>query len=232
MPKKTETTTDSLSGASSHGREGILYAPFVSEDIITQSMGPNLSRANQGKALYPLICQNDQDKALLEQYRQNMIKEFTQMDVFGIKLKQLISEGHTLEQIREGNGPEIFDKAMVKSHQFKRMIDVLGRMEIRSNEGHQELTKLLPEKHKLYITGHGGPGLSYLAADAECKTGMVTAEELALQLSEGALHPAFHDFRANACYSADTRLPTSFNSKKLKQAAKPDILRTGGGFVS
>jgi len=203
---------------------GVMYASFASEDIISQAMGRNLSRDKKGKKLYPLIAANNKDKSEIEASRQQKISYFTKKgNQFPQEVQDMQAASKmSVDQIRKAMGAADYDKAILDGKNFLRQADIFKRMEILSNEGGKELTKLKNKKHKLYIIGHGGPGLNMLAADEDCKIGMMDASGLAEQLSNGGLDKKFSDIRAVSCYSADTRDPKSFKSKDLAAAAKPD----------
>lgn len=206
-----------------------MYAPFASEDMVQQALGRNLSRDTNNKPLYPLVARNDQDRDALEQWRQQKSAYFSQRaQPFEQTVQQMQSQ-HNLSraQIRNMMGAQDFDKAQAASQRFRQQSDILRRLEIRSNENGQELSKLRLDQHKLYIIGHGGPGMNILAADEECQQGMASAVEVAAQLATGKLDKAFGDIRVVACYSADTREPTSFHARDLARAAKPDATRSG-----
>lgn len=224
----TGVTTSNLSMSPSQAKQGSIYAPFAAEDIIIQSLGKNLSRANQGKDLYPVISRNNGEKVLLEQYRNERIHHLSKLAKFDGEINNIMQQtGATREQIRQQMGPTEFDKLVNANLQIKQQIDVLKRLDIQSNEGQGQLSKLQANKDKLYIIGHGGAGMNILAADQACAKGMVTAGDLAKQLSEGGLSKSFSDIRVTACYSADTTSPKSFHDKDLQRAAQPVTQRTG-----
>ncbi|WP_141233178.1 hypothetical protein [Pseudomonas sp. Irchel 3E19] len=224
----TGATTSFLNGPSSQSRIGVMYAPFASKDIMIMALGQNIPKAAQGKELLPLIVKNDHDKTTLEQYRQAMIQHYTERSQFpNIIESEMQKTGFAQEVFREQIGPAAFDKAMSGALKFGDQADILKRIDIRSNDGGEALAGLHPQQHKLYILGHGGPGMNILAADSACNNGMVSAAEVAQHLKEGGLNKDFNDFRVTACYSADTRSPTSFHPKDLERAAQSDVQRTG-----
>ncbi|NOJ23248.1 hypothetical protein [Vibrio coralliilyticus] len=224
----TGVTTSNLSMTSSQSKQGAIYAPFAAEDIVTQALGRNLPRASQGKELYPLISRSDQDKATLEQHRNEQIADLSKHIQFDNKINEIVQNtGATRDEIRQLMGPDLFDKGMSADLRFKQEVDVLKRLDIQSNEGQQQLSKLQAGKDKLYIVGHGGAGMNILAADQACAQGKVTAGDLASQLREGGLPKSFNDIRVTACYSADTKSPKSFHHKDLQRAAQPTTHKTG-----
>lgn len=224
----TGASSSPLPGPSSQ-KTGSLYAAFASEDIVQQALGKNLSRDTNGKPLYPLIARNDQDRGALEQWRQHEANDLTQRSQsFNQGIQKLQSQhGLTRDQIRTAMGPQSFDAGQAAANRLQQEADILARMEIRSNQNGQELAHLRPGNDKLYIIGHGGPGMNILAADQQCLQGKATAADVAGQLASGGLDKAFSDIRVTACYSADTRAPSSFAPRHLAQAAKPNTERSG-----
>ncbi|AVG16467.1 hypothetical protein CFN79_11735 [Chromobacterium vaccinii] len=224
----TGAASSPLPGPSSQ-KAGALYAAFASEDIVQQALGKNLSRDTNGKQLYPLIARNDQDRGALEQWRKKETSDLTQRSqTFNQMIQNLqLSTGKSLNDIRTMLGPQNFDAAQAADKRFQQEANILARMDIRSNQNGQELAQLRPNDDKLYIIGHGGPGMNILAADQQCLQGKATAADVAGQLASGGLDKAFSDIRVTACYSADTRKPSSFAPQHLAQTAKPDTERNG-----
>ncbi|MCL9781323.1 hypothetical protein M9194_07775 [Vibrio sp. S4M6] len=225
----TGVTTSNLSISSPRSKQGAIYAPFAAEDIITQALGRNLPRVSKGKELYPLISRSDQDKALLEQHRHEQILDLSKgIQSSDDKINKLVqTTGLTRDEIRQLIGPELFGQGINAVLRLKQQVDVLKRLDIQSNEGQQQLSKLQAGKDKLYIVGHGGAGKNVLAADQACSQGMVTAGDLANQLREGGLPKSFDDIRVTACFSADSKSPESFHPRDLQRAALPTTQGTG-----
>lgn len=202
-----------------------MYAPFASKDMVAMVVGRNLSRSAKGQALYPMIARNDQEQELLEEFRQEKIGEL------GQKYKNISGIVDSLRN--KSNLPlddklaKLFGEAESALKILERQDEVLRRIEIRSNEAGQELSRLQPNHDKLYIIGHGGAGMNMLAADPECREGRVTGKDVARQLADGGLDKAFVDIRISACYSADSRRPMSFHRQDLERAAEPDTKRGG-----
>ncbi|WP_052941372.1 hypothetical protein [Chromobacterium subtsugae] len=220
----TGLTSSPLPGPTS-SRQAVIYAPFAAGDVVTQSLGKNLVREQNGKPLLPLIAQDDQAHVRLQQLQQQQVQDLRgKGSLFPDQIRKL-QQQHNLSQdvLRQHIGPAEFDKAMQASATFARQADVLQRMEIRSNEHGAELGRLQPQRDKIYIVGHGGPGMDILAADQQVTQGKATSADVAQQLAAGGLDRAFRDFRATACFSADTREPTSFHPADLGRAAAPAL---------
>ncbi|MPV70219.1 hypothetical protein [Burkholderia sp. BE17] len=224
----TGASNSLLLGPSSQ-KSGSLYAAFASKDIVTQALGKNLARSYKGKQLYPLIARNDEDQVLLEKFREKQVSELRGSgSKFFRTIEQFQSDHHfSYGQAREKLGADVFDKSEAASRKFLWQAEILERIEIRSNEAGQALSRLRPSHDKLYILGHGGAGMDILAADAKCLEGMVKGKDVARQLADGGLDKAFSDIRVTACYSADSRKPMSFHPEDLVRAAKPDTKRGG-----
>ncbi|SUX56103.1 hypothetical protein [Chromobacterium vaccinii] len=226
----TGASSSPLPGPSSQ-KAGALYAPFAEKDILMMTAGKNHPRDINNKTLYPLIARNDQDHTKLEQLRQETANDLEKLgnDSLQLMARVLRDQNLTPEQLRSQMGPSKFDHYVSSADKMLQRADTLRKVEIRSNENGQELSRLRPGQDKLYVLGHGGHGLSILAADEKCEQGMVTAADLTRQLTDGGLNKAFNDIRVTACYSADTKKPTSFHPDDLTRAAQPNTKR--GGFL-
>lgn len=216
-----EVSNHALPGPSS-GRKAVMYAPFVSMDVIKQSLGKNLVRDLNDKSLMPLVAQDDVAQAQLQHLKQEyqgylLAKAMPTLN----KIEELRSiYGVSEEECRNRIGNANFDDAMRVSKHLIRLSELLSNMEVRSNEDGRALFDLTPEMSKLYIVGHGGAGSDILTADSAGAQGIVSVAELAEQLAAGGLNRDFRDFRVTACYSADARKPTSFQQEELRNAAQ------------
>jgi insecticidal toxin complex protein TccC len=200
--------------------DGVIYAPFIAEDIVVQSMAQNLIRQSRGKPLLPVIVADDSSVSAFEQIKGELINSLNaKMAPRKQQLSQL-QQHLSLEQIKQAIGPAEFDKLQSGLDDYSRQVDVLERLEVRSNSNGQALSKLNSRDNKIYIVGHGGPGMDLLAADENLVHGKVTSSDIAQQFSKGALPKDFQDIRIVACFSADTIEPVSFDSTVLAQAAK------------
>lgn len=213
----------------------VMYAPFASPDMVKMAIGQNLVRTQQGKPISPLICRTEQDKSELEKTRKISIREQEQEIE---KLQSKISDHkEVVDLVKEGGftheeacdvgllTPSELQKTEERLNVLLHTSDALKNLTITNSDA---LKSLSPDQHKLYVLGHGGPGLDLLAADPDCKQGKVTAYTLALQLAKAGLDPLFSDIRVTSCYSADTRVPVSLKDPDaLKDASKPRILRNG-----
>ncbi|MBA8734379.1 hypothetical protein [Chromobacterium violaceum] len=211
-------------------RQAALYAPFAAKDIVEQGLGRNLVREQRGKPLLPVIVRDDRTREQLQN-----LKDAKQQDLsaksrlFSDSVDQLRRQYQLSEaQARQLIGPETFDKARKDAGILARQADVLRKMEILSNRDGAELGKLVPDRDKLYIIGHGGSGMDILAADAAVTQGRATAADVAAQLAAGGLSTDFRDIRVTACHSADSRDPLSFRPVDLSRAAKPVYGRKTG----
>ncbi|MGQ5525141.1 membrane-targeted effector domain-containing toxin [Chitinimonas sp. PSY-7] len=228
MPVTTSEASTTNGATQSSQNQAVIYAPFVSKDMIIQSLGMNLVRERNGKPLLPMIAQDDQALAQLLQLKQ---QEEQKLRAFEVTLHKKIQELHqqfnlSMDEIRQMMGPADYDEKILQAAAFTHQADVLQQTEIRSNAGGAELGRLRPEHDRIYIIGHGGPGRDILAADRAVTQGRVTAADVAQQLATGGLHRDFRDIRATSCYSADTRHPTSFSPPDLQRAAQAELAPT------
>ncbi|WP_157683054.1 cycle-inhibiting factor, partial [Burkholderia ubonensis] len=210
-------------------KQAVIYAPFVAKDMLIQSLGINFVRERIGKPLLPLIVQNDQDMAQLLQLKGQEERRLRDIVTGWNEHIENLSQKFNLplDEIREVIGPDYYDQKIKDVATIARKADVLQQMEIRSNAGGAELGRLRPEHNKMYIIGHGAPGVDVLAADQAGTQGKVTAADVAQQLANGGLPRDFRDIRVTACYSADTREPTSFDLPDLQRAAQAELGPTG-----
>ncbi|RBL66259.1 hypothetical protein C3E98_038515, partial [Pseudomonas sp. MWU13-2625] len=108
----------------------MIYAPFAAGDVVTQSLGKNLVREQNGKPLLPLIAQDDQAHVRLQQLQQQQVQDLRgKGSLFPDQIRKL-QQQHNLSQdvLRQHIGPAEFDKAMQASATFARQADVLQRM--------------------------------------------------------------------------------------------------------
>ncbi|MGY4730783.1 hypothetical protein [Burkholderia pyrrocinia] len=215
----SEVSNHELSGPSS-GRKAVMYAPFVSKDVIKQSLSKNLVRNLNGKSWRPLVAQDDVAQAQLQQLKQEYQGSLRNQAMAMLNEIEQLQFGASEEELCEFLGVENLDDMIRACGEAIRQADLLSNLEVRSNKDGLELFDLTPENSKLYIVGHGGAGLDILAADSAA-TVKVSVAELAEQLAAGGLNRDFRDFRVTACYSADARAPTSFQQEELRNAAAP-----------
>lgn len=204
-----------------------LYAPFASEDMVMQAAGFNFARLVAGKPLYPLIARSDKECEELETWRHSKIEQLTEVGNATLQwIKQLQEQldkcNLTLDEFRLQYGAEDFDEIAKNIKQLQHTKDALSRIEILSNPARQKLARLRPGVDKLYLLGHGAPGMNKLSADM-LGLSEITAEELASQLAAGGLDPWFDDLRVSTCFSADARLPESFEPGALMHAAQAEV---------
>ena len=211
------------------GKRGVIYAPFVSPDIIDHVIGANIVRDSKNKLLFPVIVPDDKSKNYLDKLR---VEEATRLqgkieqnaDIF----TKLRSMGLSNQDIKEKLTPALYDSMLDSIKNFTQQIKILERMEIKSSSNGKVLRQLEPSANKIYVIGHGGPGMNVLAADENMKMGMVTSESLVEQFIDGGLSKAFSDIRTTACYSADASEPSSFLAKDLTKTAKTIKGKRGG----
>lgn len=206
------------------GMQGVIYAPFEAEDTVTQCLGLNLPR-HYGKPIYPVIAKNEQAKIKLNQIRLDMEQKFrVKSEAVQAELRMIMKSARltSLEQLKalmEKQEPGVYEMIQLNAAIFLQEATVLQQMTIHGNTAGMALSRLDPARHKLYVVGHGGAGLDFLAADEEMMFGTVTSTQLAEQLAAGGLPKGFRDIRITACHSADTTPPASFSSADLEKAA-------------
>jgi insecticidal toxin complex protein TccC len=210
-------------------KTGYIYAPFVAPDLLEQSGAINIIRHVKGKATYPVIVKNDEDMKKMEAIRnQKSIDLKSKVDQVSDALQRMDEQrrnetGWTPDYLRTTLSPDLFDKSLNSLHKFSQELSVVSRLEIISNENKQIISKLSPDRNKLYIIGHGGAGQDILAADQRMEHGMITAKNLVLDLLDGGLVKSFNDIRVTACYSADATKPVSFDSATLDKSSRPVV---------
>ncbi|WP_108651888.1 hypothetical protein [Dongshaea marina] len=233
-------------------KKGVIYAPFVSDDIVEQCLGKNLSRYASGKPLRPVIVGSDAEKLLFEQIRNNKLTEYKRESTEGARLisqgtsncsqyqyrvligDQLLSRqdpslvaihttNGTLDVFKEKIGKDFLDKMLEGDRKNQLFYDVLSKIEVKSNSNNAELSRLDPDSSKIYITGHGASGVDILAADEKCSQGMVSSKDVAKQFKSGGLSDRFVDFRVTACHSAESRDVKSFQPDEMDDASKTEF---------
>ncbi|WP_172566106.1 RHS repeat domain-containing protein [Vibrio navarrensis] len=206
-------------------KKGVMYAPFISEDIVDMAYGKNLGRASNQKELYPVIVKDDSDKADFERIRAQKINEMrADAKVFTDIVQSNLSKGISIQGTRTLMG-ERFDTAASNSKMLLNDSDVLYKLVVLSNtsSSNSELSKLSPESNKLYILGHGLAGSRGLFANEDGTQGALSSETLVEQFVSSGLNKGFTDFRTFSCYSADTTKPASFSNEDLAKATKPKL---------
>lgn len=207
--------------------QGVLYVPFVSDDLVEMAFAENLDRFTNKKPLYSVIVKDDNDKANFERLRTQKFNEYkADAEVLPNIIK---SNKGSIPLTIQNLGTSKFNTARENCQRFLKYCDVLNKLSVMSNTAtpsSSELSKLNPESSKLYILGHGLAGSRGFFADENGTAGALTAEQVAEQLVSGGLSKKFIDFRTLACYSADTTKPKSFSEKDLRKAEKPKYLWT------
>lgn len=202
--------------------QGVLYVPFVSDDLVEMAFAENLGRFTNNKPLYSVIVKDDNDKAHFERLRTQKLNEYkADAEVLPNIIK---SNQGSIQLTIQNLGVNTFNTARKNCQLFLKYHDVLSQLSVISNTAtpsSSELSKLNPEASKLYILGHGLAGSKGFFADENGEAGALTAEQVVEQLLSGGLNKQFIDFRTLACYSADTTEPKSFSEKDLHKAEKP-----------
>ncbi|MBP2170904.1 RHS repeat-associated protein [Erwinia toletana] len=215
-------------------KQGYLYSPLRSSDMVTQALGVNLTRYNKGKSLYPVIVTDT--NALLE-FEKNTLSEMFSLNERISELRKPIQNIEsklrqfdllTQERLIEFVTPKIYSETMQQIDRLSNQRNVLSKMKVISNNAGKALRKLLSEKDKLYILGHGLSGMDFLGADENLTHGLITSESLAMQLTAGHLPSDFKDIRVIACYSANATAPISFTEEELLRTTTVFKERTVG----
>lgn len=219
---------DTTAKVSQASPSAALYAPFASKDMVEKAVGFNIARLVAGKPVYPLIARNDKECGELEQWRRSKIEQLNEKTNSASLLIKAIQDKSNLtrDALRIEFGAKAFDKLSSDITQLQRTVDTLNHLEILSNQTHRKLAALRPGVDKLYLLGHGAPGVGKLSADPSGLPA-VTAKELARQLATGGLNVKFKDFRVAACHSADARYPESFKPGDLIRAAQVAVETDG-----
>ncbi|CAI1993571.1 hypothetical protein SERMPA_00120 (plasmid) [Serratia marcescens] len=201
-------------------KQGYIYLSFIALDMVEQSLGYNLPRAEKGKPLYPVIVPDDSAKEKIEQLRSDKVKELeaSYNKSYGL-LNELRLMGLSEDDIFKQLGPELHQDLIKGMANNLRDLTVLTSIIYKSNQGGRVLSQLRAPADKLYVMGHGGAGMDILAADQAVKQGKVTSGELARQLARGGLPKAFSDIRVTACFSADSIEPQSFAPEELERTS-------------
>lgn len=235
----------SQSGPSSQSvssKQTVMYSPFDNMDMIDQALGNNLIRDKNKKPLLPLIAKDDIAKNNLLQWQDGKEKDLRKKADPVIKLYNSIKttvENYLgknltrddffleLEKIKGTSDADRLRSGLSGAELFNHQADVLKNMEIRSNQGGSELSKLSQESDTLSILGHGGAGKNILGADPYLQQGKITSSDLAKELIDGGLDKTHRHVKTYACYGADTKEPTSWKKDNLKQSSKPETHKDG-----
>ncbi|PIJ48047.1 hypothetical protein BL250_17745 [Erwinia sp. OLTSP20] len=226
--QRLENTPNSLphashnSAASDNGcGQGYLYLPFVASDLLEQGLGMNILRHQHGKPLYTFYTPDENRLASIKKLQAKRIFELTST------IHETTAHLHNLdrylqqapgwhgETLRNTVSPELFDSGLTSTARLSQELLVLKNVTFISGS----LSTLLSTNDKLYILGHGGPGINVLAANQYMTRGHISAKALAEQLKNCGLPAAFRDVRITACYSADRIKPRSFAADELASSA-------------
>ncbi|KML57014.1 hypothetical protein VL15_14885 [Burkholderia cepacia] len=201
-----------------------------------QCMCNNKMRVQNGKCPIPLIVRDDATQDQFRILKQQIEKQYRDS---GIGTLTRIEQMKYREKLSDQEIDRRYSEPMSHARELIRNADILQNMEVRSNTGGFELSRMNWQRDKLYIAGHCAAGTDILSADTEGAHGQISVADLAEQLATGGLDRDFRDFRVKACFSADAREPASFRRDDLQRAAAPkvDTLRRflglfGGRMVS
>ncbi|MFS2223457.1 RHS repeat-associated core domain-containing protein, partial [Pantoea sp. B65] len=214
------------------GRQGYIYSPFTSFDMIRQAMGLNMPRYLSGrKNLYPLIVPNDK---ALEDFMEMRIMQITQYEdtiaYHKSELNKVTEELSTLylnplaltesqPSLSDSGGEQIEIKSQLeatgkilesKIHFYQTKKYIYSEMKYISATSVEGLKSLRPESDKLYIIGHGAYGANKLTSEHSENKVRITSEELVNQLATGGLTKEFIDIRLGSCWSGDATKPSFF----------------------
>ncbi|MFJ4153275.1 RHS repeat-associated core domain-containing protein [Pseudomonas sp. NPDC089752] len=196
-------------------RAGYIYASMLGGDVLKQIVGQNRPRLTKNKPLYPVIVADDQAKTNLTKMIASALSK-VEGDLSDFQRRIGLLQG---QPDLDKHAAEL--AALNLDFQFRLdFIDVLSDIKIESNEGGMFLSSLNAGSSKIYLIGHGGPGISGFAADSA--GGLATsAVQVADQLVKGRLPTDFEDIRVASCFSADTRPPASFDPVATQEASMP-----------
>lgn len=126
-------------------RQAVIYAPFVAEDMINQSLGINLIRQGSGKSVLKMIVQDEQSRDQLIQLKNEKVREFIEkgrqypesvqrvLSETGISLNkycEVIGKQEIVKKSQEGGGDYLasIQKTMhEKGMTFEQYCESLGR---------------------------------------------------------------------------------------------------------
>ncbi|MEJ8675146.1 MARTX multifunctional-autoprocessing repeats-in-toxin holotoxin RtxA [Chromobacterium amazonense] len=126
-------------------RQAVIYAPFVAEDMITQGLGINLTRQENGKSVLKMIALDEQSREQLIQLRNEKVRDFLEkgrlypesvkrvMSEAGISLNkycEVIGKQEIIRKSNEGGADYLasVQKAMrEKGMNFEQYCESLGR---------------------------------------------------------------------------------------------------------
>ncbi|MDA5545064.1 RHS repeat protein [Yersinia rochesterensis] len=206
------------------GREGYLYIPFISRDMVAMAVGINIRRYMKGKTLYPVITAGESNLSDIKKLSEELYSEHAKNREDAVDLYNKANEFDV-----EGATPEIkqkletlYNKSTAAMTLNSRTGPVLKNTVYISNiesGGPHTLSTLSPGKHKLYVLGHGSPAGDDISADINGESGSLTSKQIVDLLASEGLPKKFDDIRFNACFGADTVEPESFDNEVLDKSA-------------
>jgi insecticidal toxin complex protein TccC len=169
-------------------KEAALYAPFSDKDAVEQIIGLNSQRIMRGKKAMPVIVDTERDKAAL----------FKNLAVLQNEIQRLVE------------GREYMSLPRVEWQKFHSSVkwaiaDVVAgdRLRVFSAEKDEAFAKLLPGRHKLYITAHGHARLHKLGDGSRPMPALRSIVSVADAITKGnGLSRDFDDIRLLSCGSA------------------------------
>ncbi|HHL2458341.1 TPA: RHS repeat domain-containing protein [Yersinia enterocolitica] len=206
------------------GREGYLYLPFISPDMVAMAVGINIRRYIKGKTLYPVITSGENNLLAIKQLSDELYSEHAKnreeaVDLYN-KANSFDVAGATPETKKKIE--ILYNKSTAAMTLNSRTGPVLSKTVYTSNIESgvpNKLSTLTPGKHKLYILGHGSPAGDDISADITGEAGSSTSKQIVDLLASEGLSKEFDDIRFNACFGADTVEPESFNNEVLDKSA-------------
>ena len=213
-------------------KQGFIYLSFIAPDMVTQPLGYNLPRAAKGKSLYPVIVPDDNAKEEIEQLRDSKVQELKERYNKAVNLIDKITKlASSDEEVAQELKGEDFKKLLRGKDMFWNQFNVLKSIIYQSNKNNEALSRLCASTDKLYVMGHGGPGMDLLAADQQVTQGKATARDVARQLARGGLSKEFLDIRVTACFSADSIEPETFEQGELERTSSLYEVKGKGMFA-
>lgn len=206
------------------GRTGYIYTPFSRGDAAKIVAVENAKRIQLGKSIRSMAFENDQEretfKKLLKNEAQQLeeLNERTQGQIERLKSKRSLTA-------KERQYFDLYSRNIIARNGQLEAIKYL-----MADRGSKLFSELDPVRTKLYVVGHGAPGISrvYAASNGENNKGM-SMKRLAQAFSGGGLNLNYEDIRLVPCNSADVIEPSSFEKDSLEQARQPKHDESAGG---
>jgi len=176
-------------------KNALIYSPFATKITLLYMICRNADRLDRGKPASPLFVNSERQA----NYLKMMLSEWIRLSKNSPKAKEdpVIS---TIRTLVDPDLKPIFRRGDLVSALLPKNVLIYS---LERNG----LQHLQTGRNKIYIIGHGLPGISYLIdTEEKCGSFFCRYSTLAKNFIAAKLSPDFDDFRLVSCHSGDDKV--------------------------